>query len=82
MLHRLILNVNKFQLPTPEPLGTVVKNILGVIMPPMSNGVKRREHKYHKVSTDELLIDAYIEGILIEKKIITVLMFMSVRIQE
>ena len=29
MLHRLILNVTKFQLPTPERLGTVVKNILG-----------------------------------------------------
>ena len=29
MLNRLILKVTKFQLPPPERLGTVVKNILG-----------------------------------------------------
>ena len=39
MLHRLILKVTKFQLPPPKRLGTVVKNILGAIMPPMSNKV-------------------------------------------
>ena len=40
MLNRLILKVTKFQLPPPKRLGTVVKNILGAIMPPMSNRVK------------------------------------------
>ena len=34
MLHRLILKVAKFQLHPPKRLGTVVKNILGAIMPP------------------------------------------------
>ena len=29
MLHRLILEVTKFQIPPPKRLGTVVKNILG-----------------------------------------------------
>ena len=44
MLHRLILKVSKFQLPPPKHLGTVVKNILGAIMPlPLSNWVKRRK---------------------------------------
>ena len=37
MLNRLILKVTKFQPPLPKSLGTVVKNILGAIMPPMSN---------------------------------------------
>ena len=41
MLHSLILKVTKFQLPPPERLSTVVKNILGDHhVPPMSNGVK------------------------------------------
>ena len=41
MLNRLLLKVTKFQLPPPKHLGTVVKNILGAIMPPpMSNRVK------------------------------------------
>ena len=42
MPNRLILKVTKFQLLPPKRLGTVVKNILGAIMPPplMSNGVK------------------------------------------
>ena len=34
MLNRLILKVTKFQLPPPKRLGTVVKNILGAIIPP------------------------------------------------
>ena len=34
MLHRLILKVENFQLPTPKRFNTVVKNILGSIMPP------------------------------------------------
>ena len=41
--HRLILKVTKFQLPPPERLSTVVKNIFGAIMlpcPPMSYRVK------------------------------------------
>ena len=43
MLNRLILKVTKFQLPPPKRLGTVLKNILGAIMPPnMSNRVKTR----------------------------------------
>ena len=40
MQNRLILKVTKFQLPPPTRLGTVVKNILGAIIPPMSNRVK------------------------------------------
>ena len=42
MLNRLILKVNKFQLPPPKRLSTVVKNILGGhhAPPPMSNRVK------------------------------------------
>ena len=41
MLQRLILKITKFQLPPPKRLSTVVKNILGAIMPPpMSNRVK------------------------------------------
>ena len=41
MVHRLILKVNKFQLPPAKRLGTVVKNILGDHhAPPMSNRVK------------------------------------------
>ena len=41
MLNRLILKVTNFQLPPPTRLDTVVKNILGTIMPPppMSNRV-------------------------------------------
>ena len=38
MLHRLILKVTKFQLPPPKRLSTVVKNILGAIMPPCQIG--------------------------------------------
>ena len=34
MLNRLILKVTKFQLPPPKRLGTVLKNVLGAIMPP------------------------------------------------
>ena len=38
MLHRLIVKVTKFQLPPPKRLRTVIRNILGAIMPPpMSN---------------------------------------------
>ena len=40
MLSRLTLKVTKFQLPPLKRLGTVVKNILGAIMAPMSNRVK------------------------------------------
>ena len=42
MLHRLMLEVAKFQLPPPKRLGTVVKNILGGhhAPPPMSNRLK------------------------------------------
>ena len=40
MLHRSTLEVRMFQLPTPERLSTVVKNILGGLMAPMSNRVK------------------------------------------
>ena len=43
MLNRFILNVTKFQLPPPNRLGTVIKNIFGVI--PMSNRVKATEGK-------------------------------------
>ena len=42
MLHRLILKVTKFQLPPPERLITVVKNIFGASCPPMSNRVERQ----------------------------------------
>ena len=48
MLHRLILKVRKFQLPTPiKRLSTVVKNILGAIMHPMSNRVKQSIKEKH-----------------------------------
>ena len=40
MLNRLILKVTKFQLPPPKRLGTVVKNILGDIMPPCQIGLR------------------------------------------
>ena len=45
MLHRLILEVTNFQRPPPKRLGTVVKNILGAIMPPMSNRVKLMQNE-------------------------------------
>ena len=35
MQNRFILKVTKFHLPPPKHLGTVVKNILGAVMPPM-----------------------------------------------
>ena len=41
MLNKLVLTVTKFQLPSPKCLGTVVKNILGVmIAPPHQIGLK------------------------------------------
>ena len=45
MLHRLILKVNKFQLPPSQRLATVVQNSLGDIIPPMSNRVKDRNRQ-------------------------------------
>ena len=47
MQNRLILKLNKFQLPPPKRLGTVVKNILGAIMaPPCQIGLKNCDKKY------------------------------------
>ena len=55
MLNRLILKVTKFQLPPPNRLGTVVKNILGgPSWPPMSNRVNSKTI-YNESS--QLLID-------------------------
>ena len=41
MHHRLILKVTKFQLPPPERMSTVAKNIFWrALWPPMSNRIK------------------------------------------
>ena len=40
MLHRLMLKVTKFQLPTPKRLGTVGRNILGAIVAPCQIGLR------------------------------------------
>ena len=61
MLHRLILKVKKFQLPPPNRLSTVVKNMSGAIMPPppMSdrvNVIHLRPVPVYRISTFVFLV--------------------------
>ena len=62
MLHRLILKVNKFQLPLPNRLSKVVKGMLGAIMPPpppMSdkvNVIHLRPVPVYRISTFVFLV--------------------------
>ena len=63
MLHRLILKVKKFQLPPPNRLVTVVKNMSGAIMPlpppPMSdrvNVIHLRPVPVYRISTFVFLV--------------------------
>ena len=49
MIHILILKVTKFQLPPGKRLSTVIKNILGGMMPPMSNSVEVKQFVFHQI---------------------------------
>ena len=65
MLNRLILKVTKFYPPPPKHLGTVVKNILGAIMPPMSNRVKQFFPKIFQLVIREKIKILYLINFLI-----------------
>ena len=60
MLHRLILKVKKFQLPPPNRLSTVVKNMSGAIMPPhvtdRVNVIHLRPVPVYRISTFVFLV--------------------------
>ena len=49
MLRTLILKVTKFQLPHPKRLGTVLKNIMGAIMPPPCQIGLKIEMQMHRL---------------------------------
>ena len=60
MLHRFILKVKKFQLPTPKRCNTVDKNILGDHHALMSNRVKVVEPRFKTANVTFLFFESRI----------------------
>ena len=56
MLHILILKVKKFQLPPPNHLSTVVKNMSGAIMSNRVNVIHLRPVPVYRISTFVFLV--------------------------